>query len=89
MAGLFRARLTGGSGEKDADAYFATMFLLRPKVEEVFLYEQPRIVISLLHERNLLEPRTPGPLLGTTSAGGSVLVTLGIQPFATERLKSN
>lgn len=49
MAGPSRARLTGGSGESGADAYFATVFLLTPGAEAIFLCEQPRIAISLIH----------------------------------------
>lgn len=49
MVGLSRARLTGGSGESGADAYFATAFLLTPRAEAIFLCEQPRTAIPLIH----------------------------------------
>lgn len=49
MAGPSRARLTGGPGESGADAYFATVFLPTPRAEAIFLCEQPRIAISLIH----------------------------------------
>lgn len=47
VAGLSLARLTGGSGDGVAEAYFATVFLLMPRAEAISLCEQPRIAISL------------------------------------------